>query len=108
MKLISLSKDELRDQLIYLMDTVAHHLETDPDVDKFLDETDLFDEWERVLPEAEYPIFIMAVLNNTQRDAIMDTILNAMLKKDDHSDHPEKSTSKAEPARSHAGEHPFN
>ena len=108
MKLISLSKDELRDQLIALMDTVAHHLETEPDVDKFLDETDLFDEWERVLPEAEYPIFVIAVLNNTRRDSIMDTIMDAILEKGEKAESPEKNVSEAKPARSHVGEHPFN
>ncbi|HIN02501.1 MAG TPA: hypothetical protein EYM60_04100 [Candidatus Marinimicrobia bacterium] len=108
MNLISLSKYELRDQLISLMDTVVHHLETDPDVDKFLDETDLFDEWEKVLPDAEYPIFIMAVLNNTRRDSIMDTIMDAILEKGESAEIPEKNVSEAKPARSHVGEHPFN
>ena len=90
------------------MDTVVYYLKNEPDVDKFLDETDLFDEWEEALPEAEYPIFVIAVLNNTRRDAIMDTIINAILKDDDHSNHPKKSSFKSELERSHVGEHPFN
>ena len=106
--LASLNYNQLKEQLISLMDTVVYYLKNEPDVDKFLDETDLFDEWEEALPEAEYPIFVIAVLNNTRRDAIMDTIINAILKKDDHSNHPKKSSFKSEPARSHVGEHPFN
>ena len=106
--LISLNYNQLKEQLISLMDIVVHHLKNEPDVDKFLDETDLFDEWEEALPEAEYPIFVIAVLNNTRRDAIMDTIINAILKKDDRSNHPEKSSFKPKAARSHVGEHPFN
>ena len=106
--LISLNNNQLREQLISLMDTVVLYMKNEPDVDKFLDETDLFDEWEKALPEAEYPIFVIAVLNNTRRDAIMDTIINAILKKDDHSNHPQKSSFKSEGARSHVGEHPFN
>ena len=106
--LTSLNYNQLKEQLISLMDIVAHHLKNEPDVDKFLDETDLFDEWEEALPEAEYPIFVIAVLNNTRRDAIMDTIINAILKKDDRSNHPEKSSFKPKAARSHVGEHPFN
>ena len=106
--LISLNYNQLKEQLISLIDIVVHHLKNEPDVDKFLDETDLFDEWEEALPEAEYPIFVIAVLNNTRRDAIMDTIINAILKKDDHSTHPKKSSFKPEAARSHVGEHPFN
>ena len=103
-----LNNNQLKEQLISLMDTVVLYLKNEPDVDKFLDETDLFDEWEKALPEAEYPIFVIAVLNNTRRDAIMDTIINAILKKDDHSNHPKKSSFKSEAARSHVGKHPFN
>jgi len=106
--LISLNYNQLKEQLISQMDIVVHHLKNEPDVDKFLDETDIFDEWEEALPEAEYPIFVIAVLNNTRRDAIMDTIINAILKKDDHFNHPKKSSFKPEAARSHVGEHPFN
>ena len=106
--LTSLNYNQLKEQLISQMDIVVHHLKNEPDVDKFLDETDIFDEWEEALPEAEYPIFVIAVLNNTRRDAIMDTIINAILKKDDHSNHPKKSSFKPEAARSNVGELPFN
>jgi hypothetical protein len=47
-------------------------------------------------------------LNNTRRDVIMDTIINAMLKKDDLSNYPEKRSFKPVASRSHVGEHPFN
>ena len=106
--LTSLNNIQLREQLIAIMDVVAHYLKNEPDVDKFLDETDLFDEWEKALPEAEYPIFIIAVLNNTRRNAIMDTIINAILVKDDDSNNLKKSSFKSVTARSHIGEHPFN
>ena len=45
--LTSLNNIQLREQLIAIMDVVAHYLKNEPDVDKFLDETDLFDEWEK-------------------------------------------------------------
>ncbi len=106
--LTSLNNYQLKEQLISLMDTVVQYLKNEPDVDKFLDETDLFDEWEKALPEAEFPIFVIAVLNNTRRDAIMDAIINAILKKDDQSNTPEKSSFKPDAARSRIGEHPFN
>ena len=51
---------------------------------------------------------IIAVLNNTRRDAIIDTIINAILKKDDQSNKPEKSSFKSDAASSHIGAHPFN
>ena len=50
----------------------------------------------------------MAVLNNTRRDSIMDTIMDAILEKGENAESPEKNVSEAKPARSHVGEHPFN
>ena len=108
MNLISLSKEELKEQLFILMDSVLQVLKTESDVDKFLDETDLFDEWEKNLPEAEYPIFIMSVLNNSRREAIIDAILDAILKKNNQMIISNKSSSEPNNKRSFIGEHPFN
>ena len=61
MNLSRLKKNALKAKLISLMDEVSLHLEQEPDVDEFLDETTLFDEWEAILPQQEYPILVMAV-----------------------------------------------
>jgi hypothetical protein len=108
MDLKSLNTNELRDQLFYLMDNVLHHLKTETDVDKFLDETDLLDEWEAVLPEAEFPIFIMAVLNNTRREIILDAILDSIIPKNESLISSTRKESKKNLIRSHKGEHPFS
>ena len=108
MNYASLKKDDLRYHLFFLMDQVAQHLQTDPDVDKFIDNTDIFEEWEKVLPEPEYPIFVMAVLNNTRRDSIVNSILDAILKNVERSEKSSKIVSKTRLFRSHVGEHPFS
>jgi len=108
MNYASLKKDDLRYHLFSLMDQVAKHLQTDPNVDKFLDNTDIFEEWEKVLPEPEYPIFIMAVLNNTRRDIIVNSILDAILDTVEHSEKSSKNASKTRLPRPHVGEHPFS
>jgi hypothetical protein len=108
MNYASLKKDDLRYHLFSLMDQVAQHLQADPDVDKFLDNTDIFEEWEKVLPEPEYPIFVMAVLNNTRRDSIVNSILDAILENVEHSEKSSKIVSKTRLFRSHVGEHPFS
>ena len=108
MNYASLKKDDLRYHLFSLMDQVAQHLQADPDVDKFLDNTDIFEEWEKVLPEPEYPIFVMAVLNNTRRDSIVNSILDAILKNVERSEKSSKIVSKTRLFRSHVGEHPFS
>ena len=108
MNYASLKKDDLRYHLFSLMDQVTQYLQTDPDVDKFLDNTDIFEEWEKVLPEPEYPIFVMAVLNNTRRDSIVYLIFNAILDIVDRTEKLSKNATKTRLPRSHIGEHPFS
>ena len=108
MNYASLKKDDLRYHLFSLMDQVDKHLQTDPDVDKFLDNTDIFEEWEKVLPEPEYPIFVMAVLNNTRRDSIVNSILDAILENVERTEKSSKIVSKTRLFRSHDREHPFS
>ena len=108
MNYASLKKDDLRYYLFSLMDQVALHLQTDPDVDKFIDNTDIFEEWEKVLPEPEYPIFVMAVLNNTRRDSIVNSILDAILENGERTEKSSKNASKTKLPRSPVGAHPFS
>ena len=108
MNYASLKKSDLRYNLFSLMDQVVQHLQTDPDVDKFLDNTDIFEEWEKALPEPEFPIFVMAVLNNMRRESIVNTILDAILKNIERTKKSSKNTSKTKLPRSHVGEHPFS
>ena len=108
MNLSELDKKDLKSELLSLMENVSSLLKEQSDVDKFLDETDLFDDWERELPQAEYPIFIIAVLNNIRKDTIIDSLISSIKNKDALRD----SYLNAKPAkvkvRSHVGEHPFN
>ena len=108
MILKKLSKSDLKIRLIKLMDDVKAHLNTEPDIDKFLDETNLFDDWELALPQHEYPILVMAVLNDIRKDNIINSII--------HSVHEETISHEEEPAskikikkkKTYVGEHPFN
>jgi len=108
MNLSRLKKNALKIKLISLMDEVSHHLEQEPDVDKFLDETTLFDEWEAILPQQEYPILVMAVLNNIRKESIIDSIIDAILGEELSNGPGPKPRTKNIPERSHIDEHPFN
>ena len=109
MNLSKQDKTKLKTRLLLLMDAVDLRLNDEPDVDKFLDETTLFDEWEEVLSEEEYPIFIMAVLNNIRRESVLNSIVSAIT---DERIVEGSSFKKVKPkltqSRSHVGEHPFN
>ena len=102
---ILLNKEDLREMLFALQDKVAAKLSVDSDVDNFLDNTNLFDQWETILPDAEYPIFIMAVLNNIRSDVVIDTILNSVL---DSAVTPDCSVSAKDTGSIKNNDHPFS
>ena len=62
-----------------LQDKVSNALLDNPDVDKFLDNTTLLDEWEEIIPDPEYGIFVIAVLNNIRKKAVIDRIIDSIL-----------------------------
>ena len=73
----------LKNKIFSLQDEVSRILSIDNDVDKFLDNSTILDEWEEIIPDAEYGIFVMAVLNNVKRDSIIDKILDSILNTDE-------------------------
>ena len=78
MKLNTSNKNKLKLKMFNLMDEVQHILKKGVSIDDFLDETDIFSAWEEMIPEKEYPIFIIAVLNNIRKESIIDTILDSL------------------------------
>ena len=69
----------LKNKIFSLQDEVSRILIIDDDVDKFLDNSTILDEWEKIIPDAEYGIFVMAILNNVKRATIIDKILDSIL-----------------------------
>ena len=100
---MSFSKDRkiIKARIFSLQDKVSNALLVNPDVDKFLDSTTLFDEWEEIIPDPEYGIFVIAVLNNIRKKAVIDKIIDSILDIEPASKkHFSKSKKKAE-------QHPF-
>ena len=73
----------LKNKIFSLQDEVSRILRIDNDVDKFLDNSTILDEWEEIIPDAEYGIFVMAILNNVKRESIIDKILDSILNTDE-------------------------
>ena len=73
----------LKNKIFSLQDEVSRILSIDNDVDKFLDNSTILDEWEEIIPDAEYGIFVMAILNNVKRESIIDKILDSILNADE-------------------------
>ena len=108
MILKKLSKSDLKIRLIKLMDDVQAHLHIEPDIDKFLDETNLFDDWELALPQHEYPILVMAVLNDIRKDNIINSIVDSVYEKTISTQLEPTSKLKFKKKKTYDGEHPFN
>ena len=91
----------IKTRIFSLQDKVSNALLDNPDVDKFLDSTTLLDEWEEIIPDPEYGIFVIAVLNNIRKKAVIDRIIDSIL---DIEPILEKQFSKPKKT---AEEHPF-
>ena len=87
--MISLNNREvLKKKIFSLQDEISNKLGIDNDVDKFLDNTTVLDEWEEIIPDPEYGIFVIAVLNNIRSDKIINKILDAILNINDSNEEP--------------------
>ena len=76
----SLNRPGLKDYLIEIQDYVATQFTSGEDIDDFLDKTDIFDEFEKVLPDEEYGIFVITILNKIRTDYIIERLLDMMEK----------------------------
>ena len=98
------SKKQLYAKILKLQSEASLQLKNNPDVDKFIDETDIFDEWENILPEKEFPIFVITILNNIKSKTVISSIIESI-----SHNNGEKIFNKSEPDTSEKGsdDHPF-
>ena len=78
--LYTLTREELKSYIFEIQDTIKFHLNKGGDVDSFLDETDLIDDFESVLPDEDFGIFVITVLNGIKTESIINTLLESLLK----------------------------
>jgi|TARA_Y100000031_G_C8068349_1_gene313900 hypothetical protein len=76
----SLNREELKSYIFEIQDSIDSHLKNGGDVDSFIDETDLFDDFEDVLPDEEYGIFVITLLNGIRSETVLNTLLDSLIK----------------------------
>ena len=76
--LSSLKREELNDYILKLQNFIKDEQTKGKDVDTILDETGVFDEFEAILPDDEFPIFVITILNGFQSDIIIDKLLDVI------------------------------
>ena len=78
-KLLLMSKNELRNHIFEIQKVVKEKLDSGVNIDDFLDETSIFDDFENIIPDEEFPIFVIAILNNYKSDVIINKLVNSIL-----------------------------
>ena len=73
-----MSRVELKEHIFKLQEFIENEQKAGKDVDTILDETDIFDEFEEVLPDDEFPIFVITILNGFQSDFLIDKLLDVI------------------------------
>ena len=70
-----LSREELKDYIFKLQKFIQDEQESGKDIDTILDETNIFDEFEDILPDNEFPIFVITILNGFKSDSLIGKLL---------------------------------
>ena len=76
--LLAMSREELKEHIFRLQEFIENELKAGKDVDTILDETDIFDEFEEILPDKEFPIFVITILNGFQSDVLVNKLLDVI------------------------------
>ena len=54
---------EMKAYILEIQSTVQNELSKGTNIDDFLDRTTIFDDFENIIPEAEFGIFVLTILN---------------------------------------------
>ena len=75
-KLHELNRDEIKKYILSLQSEVKEQISNQNSVDDFLDKTDIFDEFEEILPDQEFGVLVLTILNNFKSEVILNDLLD--------------------------------
>ena len=76
--LADMDREELKHYIFKLQEFIEQEKKDGKDIDTILDETDIFDEFEEVLPDDEFPVFVITILNGFQSGDLIDKLLDVI------------------------------
>ena len=79
-KLDQLNRNEIKEHILSLQLEVKEQIAKQNSIDDFLDKTDIFDEFEEILPDQEFGVLILTVLNNFKSEVILNDLLDIIEK----------------------------
>ena len=71
-----MKRDEIKQYIFSIQDYFKKSLDEGYEMDYILDNTTILDDFEEYLPEEEYPIFVMTILNGFKSDEIISNIID--------------------------------
>ena len=69
---------EIKNHILELQKIVVSNINSGISIDSFLDNTKIFDEIEELIPDEEFAIFILTIINNFDSNILLDNIINTI------------------------------
>ena len=77
-KISQMNQSEIKTYILGIQSTVQNELSKGTDIDDFLDRTTIFDDFENIIPEAEFGIFVLTILNGYKSEVILDKLVQVI------------------------------
>jgi hypothetical protein len=77
-KIGQMSSSELKTHILDIQSEVQSELSKGTNIDDFLDKTTIFDNFEDIIPEAEFGIFVLTILNGYKSKIILDKLVEVI------------------------------
>ena len=71
-----MGRDDIKKYLFSIQDFLKKSLDEGNDIDYILDNTTILDDFENYLPEEEYPIFVITMLNGFKSEEIISSLID--------------------------------
>ncbi len=71
-----MNREDIKEYLFSIQDFLKKSLDEGNDIDYILDNTTILDDFENYLPEEEYPIFVITMLNGFKSEQIISNLID--------------------------------
>ena len=75
-KIHELNREQIREYIFNIQLEVKDKVLKYKNIDNFLDNTDIFNDFEEILPDQEFGVLILTILNNFKSEVILNDLLD--------------------------------
>lgn len=76
--ILDMNQSEIKAYILEIQSEVQSELSKGTNIDDFLDQTTIFDDFENIIPEAEFGIFVLTILNDYKSEVILDKLVQVI------------------------------